>query len=379
MTVDEARAKLIEDYESECYSVSELAMKHGVSRQWTHELLRRHREDPQTACQTRSRRPHHSPQATDEKALAAMVAFQKKHPTLSPRKIIERLTQLHPELDLPASSTAYEIFRRMGIVAPARRAKNERQPHPGRPEIVANEPGDVTTADFKGQFKTLDGIYTYPLTILDSASRYLYAIDAYASTAYEGVLRSFQRVFREHGQPKVVLTDNGTPFASCGLGRLSRFHIWLMKHSVRPFTIEPGQPQQNGKHERMHRTLKKATALPPQKNQRCQQKRFDTFRVEYNIDRTHDSLGKKTPASVYRPSRRPYVERVTPYEYKKHFEVRRVSSQGSIKWLGDAYFLSEVLAGECVGLEEREEQTWIVWFREYEIARFDEQKGIFVI
>lgn len=377
-TVEQARAKLIEDYESGCYSVSELAKLHGVSRQWATELLQRAEQDRAAACLSRSRRPLHSPNATPSEVIEAMMAFQRKHPSLSPRKIVQRLGKLHPEMHFPAPSVAYTIFGRLGIIAPARRARQHRWGHPGRVDLSAFQPSEVVSGDFKGQFKTGDGIYTYPLTIADLVSRHLHAIDGYGSTAYAGVFRSFERVFEECGKPLIVLTDNGTPFASSGLGRISRFHIWLMRHSIRPMTIEPGHPEQNGAHERMHRTLKRATAMPPAATRAKQQLRFNAFRQEYNHDRPHDALQGRTPAEVFCRSPRRYIRKVAPFDYPKHLELRRVSPSGTIRWRGDALFLTEVLAGEWIALDEVHDQVWIVWFRQFEIARLDEANRRFV-
>ena len=375
LTVEEARAELIADYETGAYKIAELARMHGVSRQWVYELLQRHQDDPESACLSRSRRPLHSPGATPKSIVELMFAFHRKHPSLSPRKIVDRLAQLHPELKFPAGSVAYTIFTNAGLSPSERRARRQRPEHPGRPILTDVAPGDVVTGDFKGQFKTLDGVYTYPFTAADLASRRLHAVDAYDSTALAGVLRSLSRVFAEVGKPLFFLSDNGSPFASSGTGRISRLRIWLMQHSIQPLTIKPGHPEQNGVHERMHRTLKDATALPPAANKRQQQRRFNVFRDEFNEDRPHDSLGKKTPASVFVPSPRKFEARVARFDYRSHLETRLVSTSGSFKWRGQAVFLSDVLGGEWIALEEVEYGIWIIWFRQFEIARLNESTG----
>ena len=375
LTVEESRAALIEDYATGAYKIAELARMHGVSRQWVYELLRRYEVDPGSACLSRSRRPHHSPGATPAPIVELMFAFHRKHPSLSPRKVVDRLAQLHPEFKFPAGSVAYTIFTNAGLSPSVRRARRQRPEHPGRPMLSNVAPGEVVTADFKGQFKTLDGVYTYPFTAADLASRRLHAVDAYDSTALKGVLRSLGRVFAEVGKPLFFLSDNGSPFASSGPGRISRLHVWLMQHSIMPLTIEPGHPEQNGVHERMHRTLKNATALPPAANKRQQQSRFNVFRREYNEDRPHDSLGKKTPASVFVSSPRTFETRIHPFEYRTHLETRLVSKAGSFKWRGRAIFLSDVMAGQWIALEEVEYGIWIIWYRQFEIARFNEITG----
>lgn len=376
LTVEEARAELIADYETGAFKISELARMHGVSRQWVYEILRRHEDDPASACLSRSRRPLHSPGATAEAIVELMFEFHRKHPSLSPRKVVERLTQLHPSLKFPAASVAYTIFDKAGLSASERRIRRQRPAHPGRPILTDVAPGEVVTADFKGQFKTLDGIYTYPFTAADLASRRLHAVDAYSSTKLTGVVRSLSRVFAEVGKPLFFLSDNGSPFAASGPGRISRLRVWLMQHSIQPLTIAPGHPEQNGVHERMHRTLKCATALPPASNKRQQQRRFDVFKHEFNDDRPHDALGKKTPGSVFVPSPRKFEARIAPFDYRSHLETRRVSASGSFKWRGQAVFLSDVLAGEWIALEEVEYGVWIIWFRQFEIARFNESTAL---
>jgi len=373
--VREQKEAVIRDYLSDQYTKKEMVQRHGVSRQTIHKVIRRFKDDGPSGLEERSRRPKSSPAQISEEIVEEMLAFSAEYKSLSPRKVVERLEQVRPEVRWPAASTAYKIFERAGVHVPAKRRRRHRVIHPGKPRVEAKEPGELTTADFKGQFRTRDGNYCYPLTIMDWSSRYLYACQGFDSTEYGGVRRVFERVFREHGLPRVVLTDNGTPFAAHGLGRLSRFHVWLMRLGVEPVTIEPGHPEQNPIHERMHRTLKEAVVVPPANNRQLQQKRFNRFVYEYNEQRPHDSLGKRTPGSIYRPSSRPFPTRASVFEYPSHFEVRKVAANGSIKWKGLFYFLSGVLAAERVGLEPIDYQRWAIHLDSFELARFDEAQG----
>jgi len=232
------------------------------------------------------------------------------------------------------------------------------------------------TADFKGEFKTLDGRYCYPLTIADQFSRYLIACDGLISTRGRLARPIFERVFREHGLPNAILTDNGAPFAVsnaiCGLSALS---VWWIQLGIRHYRIQPGKPQQNPRHERMHRTLKAEATRPPGANLKCQQRKFDAFRKEFNEVRPHQALGQKTPSEVWRPSPRPYPRRTPKPEYPAHFETRRVTCVGHIKFKNRMLFLSSNLLGDTVALEEIDDAIWSIYYYDVLIARFDERTG----
>jgi hypothetical protein len=237
-----------------------------------------------------------------------------------------------------------------------------------------SEANAVWTADFKGQFKTGDGRYCYPLTVADGFSRFLLACQGLAGTLHEPTRRVFERLFKEFGLPAAIRSDNGVPFASEALGRLSRLSVWWIKLGIRPELIEPASPQQNGAHERMHRTLKASTARPAAATPAAQQRRFGAFRREYNELRPHEALGQKPPASLYQPSARPYPPEEPSIQYPGHFEVRRVSRNGGIRWHKGWLNVSSVLAEEQVGLEEVDDGIWSLFFGGLFLARFDERK-----
>jgi len=234
-------------------------------------------------------------------------------------------------------------------------------------------PNLIWTADFKGQFRTRDGIYCYPLTVVDGYSRFLLGCQALDSTAHVGAQPVFRRLFQEFGLPQLIRTDNGVPFATCALARLSQLSVWWIRLGIYPELIEPSHPEQNGRHERMHRTLKAETTRPAAGHRASQQRRFNDFRDEFNNDRPHEALGQDTPASRYRPSPRPFPARLPALEYPSHYETRLVSRNGGIRWSSQWVNVSHVLGGEYVGLEEIDDGIWDVYFGRLKLGRFHER------
>jgi hypothetical protein len=237
-----------------------------------------------------------------------------------------------------------------------------------------DEPNSIWTADFKGQFRTRDGRYCYPLTIVDGYSRYLLACQGLRSTAIALAKPVFHRLFEQYGLPRIIRTDNGVPFATTTLGRLSTLSVWWIRLGIFPELIEPAHPEQNGRHERMHKTLKAETTRPPRGNLSAQQVRFNEFRREYNDDRPHEGLGLETPASRYEPSPRPMPSKLPQIEYPKHFEVRLVSKNCGIRWKSQRVLVTHTLAGEYVGLEEVGDGVWDVFFGPVRLGRLDERR-----
>lgn len=365
------RTRFIEDYLSGFFTITELAARYHVSRRTLHKWLARHDVDGSRGLVDRPRTPLHSPQQTDRDVVARIIAFRKRFPFMGPRKIIARLTELHPRVEWPAASTAGDILRRADLVTPRRR----RNPpaHPLRARAVPVAPNDLMTVDYKGQFLLGNHQYCYPLTIVDHVSRYLLACDAFRSTEQEHTRRVFERVFRRHGLPRAILSDNGSPFGSPGLARLSRLSLWWIRLGINVERIVPGHPEQNGAHERMHRTLKAQTTRPPESTLKRQQVRFDRFLDEYNNERPHEALGQKRPATLYTASPRPYPESLPPIEYPGHLEIRKVDDRGMIRWKNEKLFLSHTLLGEMVGLEEVDDGVWSLYYSSVLLARFDER------
>ncbi len=277
-----------------------------------------------------------------------------------------------PKRRLPAASTVAKILSEAGLAKPRRR---HRRAHPGCPKTRAAGPNDIWAADYKGQFRLKNGKYCFPLTVSDLASRYLLGCDAHPAISLERSQAHFKRLFEIYGLPNRIRTDNGVPFASNALARLSQLSVWFIRLGIYPELIEPGKPQQNGVHERMHKTLKEEATIPPASSLKSQQKKLDAFREEFNQERPHEALGMKPPAEMYRPSSRTMPRKIEPYEYPGHCLVRRVSRSGTIRVLRKQIFVSNTLQEDFVGLEEVEDGVFDVCFCFYQIGRYDLREG----
>ena len=371
LPMDERR-KFVETYRSRAWTMTELCDRFRVSRKTGYKWLRRADEGGWVGLEDRSRRPHSCPWRTPREVELAILDTRLAHPDWGPGKIIEYLQKRQPELMLPATSTAGKLLDQAGLVK--HRQSRRRWRHPSGPLLQPLEPNEVMTADFKGQFRTGDGVYCYPLTIADSFSRYLLRCQALSSVSTAEARPVFERLFREAGLPRAIRTDNGAPFSATGLHGLCGLSVWWMRLGIQHQRIRPGHPQDNGRHERMHRTLKAATARPPASHQRAQQRRFDAFRREYNEVRPHQALGGQTPATLWQPSARPYPSRIPKPQYPGHFEKRLVSNAGCFRFKKQVVFLSQALKQEWIGLEEVEDGIWSVQFYDVLLARLDERK-----
>ncbi len=369
--VDE-RKKFVEDYRSRVWSMSELCARFSISRPTGYKWVQRAEEEGWVGLEERSRAPKSCPHRTPREVEEAIVAAKVAHPLWGPGKILDYLADQQPELVLPAVSTAGALLDRHGWVKRRRLHRNWR--HPSGPLLRPIAPNEVTTADFKGQFRTTDGYYCYPLTIADPYSRYLLCCQALSSTRTEEAWPVFERVFREVGLPRAIRTDNGSPFSSTGVNGLCALSVWWIRLGIQHQRIRPGKPQDNACHERMHRTLKEATARPPAANAKAQQRRFDAFRQEFNEVRPHDALDGKPPASLWQSSPRPYPKTIPGPEYPGHFEKRRVSTAGCIRFKSNVVFVSQAIKREWIGLEEVDNRVWSVYFYDVLLARLDEQE-----
>jgi putative transposase len=376
------RTRFVFALESGKFSMLELCSEYGISPKTGYKWLSRFREGGVVALADRSRAPHTCPHRMTEDMAALFLQERRKHPHWGPRKLLDRLSKSAPEAlqqmlqqgeCLPAASTVGEALRRAGLVQS--RKRRSRPPHPGTTDLwsVAIEPNDVWSADFKGEFRTRDGKWCYPLTVSDAASRYLLECKGLPSTEHAGAQPWFERLFRENGLPVAIRSDNGCPFCSVGLCGLSRLSVWWMKLGIVHQRIAPGKPQQNGRHERMHRTLKAETTRPPAQDMQKQQERFAAFRQEYNQERPHESLGMQTPSSIWTPSGRSMPQHLKQPEYSGHMEVRSVKCNGEIKFLGHRPFISQVLVGENVALEEVDDGIWSLYFCNSLLGRIDQR------
>ncbi len=368
VTVSEQRRNFIRDYVSGYYSKSELADAFGISRKTAYKWINRFKEQGDKGLEEHSRRPHSCPWRTDAVIEQEIVSLRKARPLRGPKKLLKDLRKRHRSRELPAASTVAHILSREGL---SERPRRHRRAHPGCPQNTPTGPNDIWAADYKGQFRLRNGQYCFPLTVSDLYSRYLLGCDAHPAVSLQRTQAYFVWLFRSYGLPNRIRTDNGVPFASCALARLSHLSAWWIKLGIYPELIEPGKPQQNGIHERMHRTLKQEATIPPASSLAAQQRKFDCFREEFNTDRPHEALNQEYPAEVYRSSPREMPRRLVPYEYPLHFLVRRVSRCGTIRVLHNQIFVSQVLNEDYVGLEEVEDGLYDLYFCFYLIGRYE--------
>ena len=364
------RLKFVGEYLKQDSSMSALCREFGVSRKTGYKLVSRYLDEGFVGLYDRSRAPHHHPDAVTDEIISAIMSLRGVHPRWGPRKLRAWLVCHRPRTRWPSASTIGRVLARQGATLARRRSR--RCPPYTVPFSSCGRPNALWCADFKGWFRTGDGQRCEPLTITDGYSRYLLACRALSHTTHGAVRPVFEAVFRRYGLPRVIRTDNGIPFASTALGGLSRLAVWWIKLGILPERIDPGHPEQNGRHERMHRTLKEETAVPPKQSALDQQVAFDRFRREYNHDRPHQALGDRPPDSVYTPSSRPYPSRMPEIAYPNHMIVRKVRPCGSIWWRGVELYLSETLVGEPIGLEPIDEQRFQMYYGPIPLAVLDD-------
>ncbi len=371
------RLRFISDYLAALEDFTTLCRRYSVSRPTGYKWVARYEADGPAGLHEHSRRPHTSPTATAPAVCEALLTLRRRHPAWGPKKLVVILARRAATLgfapeQLPAPSTAAALLKRAGLVPGARR-----RPHPVAPRAsaraVADGPNALWTVDFKGQFKTRDGVYCYPLTVADCATRYVLACRALTSTSYAESQPVFRQLFQTYGLPARIRSDNGGPFASLAVGRLSRLSVWWIRLGIRPELITPAHPEENGSHERMHRDLKRDTTRPPAPTRRAQQYRFDAWCTEFNTERPHEALGQTPPAAHYTASPRVYPTRLPLLEYPAHHVIRRVTSNGCLRWNGRWLSVSHVLCGQSVGFEEIDDGLWTLHFGPIVLGRFDER------
>lgn len=368
------RLALIKDYASGLYSQTELSERHGICRSTVIKWIVRFEEEGSKGLEDRVSRPKSCPHQTDPSIEQLIVATRKDHPHWGAKKLLQYLVPRNKTLVFPAKSTVNDILDRHNLLV--------KQPKRRRASTVAARAGSVPDEanarwciDFKGQFRLGDRRYCYPLTLSDHHSRYLLLCKGLARIDGADVKRQLLRVFRECGLPDRILSDNGPPFVGIGQWGLSRLNVWWIKYDILHERSRPGRPQDNGRHERMHRTLKQETARPPQKTMTRQQNRFDEFQLEFNGERPHDAHDGMTPSSLWQPSNRLLPSSIPTPQYDGHYQVRRVTANGVIKFKREWRFLSETLEGESVGLEEIDDGLWNIWFYQRLLGRLDERTG----
>jgi transposase InsO family protein len=363
------RTKFVLMYEHEAWSVSDLCEMFGVSRKTGYKWLDRYARAGMAGLLEMSRAPHRHPNAVAPEIEAAIVQLKQERMKRGPKKLLQLLQRQQPEVPWPVVSTIGAILKRHELVRPRGRSRKS-SPYE-RPFSGVDHPNSVWSADLKGWFVTGDKQRCDPLTITDNYSRYLIRCRAVRPASFETIQPVFVGAFYEYGLPDAIRTDNGSPFATTTVGGLSRLSIWWIKLGILPERIRPGKPQQNGRHERMHRTLKDEAISPPQPTGRCQQMAFDRFRHEYNYERPHESLGQRYPAEVYRPSFRSYPLALPEISYPDDMLVRRVKSQGDVSWKNHHIYLADILAGEPVGLRQVTEDLWDIYFGPIRLAQLN--------
>jgi transposase InsO family protein len=364
----EERVRMLADYDTGNWSVLELCRRYGVCRDTFYAWRKRRDGGDATWFGDRSHAVRHCPHETDGALIEAIVALRRRFPHLGPRKLLWMLERQAPATGWPAASTIGGILKRAGLIAPVKRRR--RPLDQARSMVPVAAANDEWATDFKGWFRTRDNCRIDPLTITDGYSRFLIDVRIVAPRI-ETAQPVFARAFRCYGLPQAIRCDNGTPFGSNGAGGLTRLSAWWLKLGIEPHFIRPASPQENGRHERMHRTLKAQTSRPPAADARAQQIRFDAFRRHYNEQRPHEALGQRPPHELYTPSRREMPDRITEPWYDADHEVRRVRPPGTIKWKGDQVFISEALVGEFVGIAELETGDHVVRFCKRDIGLLD--------
>lgn len=357
------------------HSISELCRIFEISRKTGYKWLERFDLRGRAGLGDGSRAPHHSPQAINAERAAAIVVERQTHPTWGARKIVQSLMRKHPQEQWPAASSVGDLLKREGLIQ-GHRVRRKTPPYTD-PLQHAKKPNQVWSVDFKGWFRCGDGDRCDPFTTTDALSRKVLCLQATQKTDGMHVHGVMEATFRKCGLPDGIRSDNGSPFASRAPGGLSRLSMWWLQLGIRHERIAPGCPEQNGRHERMHRVLKQETANPPKANRRLQQEAFAAFQREYNDERPHEALGWKTPSDLYVPSARPYPARLPELEYPQGVHLRRISQQGSLKWKCERTFLSEVLARQTVGLLETEDNFFEVYYGPLLIGWFDGRAHLF--
>lgn len=369
----EERIRMLSDYETGNWSVSELCRRYGITRETFYVWWRRKESGDREWFMDHSHAPQQCPHKVADVIAERVIAARRRFPYMGPRKLEAVLRREVPEIDWPAPSTIGDILKRTGLVERTRRRRRPLdQRRPCTPATAAN---DEWSVDFKGWFRTLDGLRVDPLTIIDSDTRFLIELRITPPTI-EGVRPWFDRAFREYGLPLAIRCDNGAPFGSRGAGGLTRLSAWWLKLGVEPHFIRPASPQENGRHERMHATLKAQTSRPAAATPPEQQARFDAFRRHYNEERPHEALGQTPPADLYEASPRPLPNEVEDPWYDADHQVRRVRSTGEIMWRGKLVFVSEALVGELVGIAELESGDHVVRFCDVDVGLLN-RKGLF--
>lgn len=370
------RLEMMREYELGLDSMVELAARYGVTAKTGFKWLRRYRGAGALGLLEHSRRPHGNALAFPIATRAVLLEARRAHPTWGADKLLAWVAARQPGVRLPKRATVCDLLRREQLVAPRRR--RSRPAASGRALTAPLVPNALWTIDFKGQFRVGDGTVCYPLTLRDAASRFVLRCDSCRAPETEVTHARCELAFRKYGLPDAIGSDNGSPFGSTAPRRLSRLAVWWTRLGIAIVRIRPGHPEDNGSHEQFHRVLKAETARPPAPTLEAQQRRFRAFCREYNDERPHAAHGQRPPTALYVPSERVFPSRLPALEYPGHYEIRRVMSNGCVKWRGQVVYLTEVLADEQIGWDETDDDLWTIYFGPLLLGTFDGWTHCFV-
>jgi putative transposase len=350
--------------------MSDLCKEFGISRVTGYKIQERYKAEGLRSLADKDRRPWRLANKTPANVESVIISLKSQHPTWGAPKIWAYLERRHKNLKLPARSTVHAILDRNGLVK--KKTGRKRFRAEGTLLSEALKPNDIWCADFKGQFRMQNQKYCYPLTITDQYSRYVLACEALESVREHGAIECFKRIFAEYGMPDKIRTDNGAPFSSRTLFGLSRLSVLWLRLGIAIERIEPGHPEQNGRHERMHRTLKQTAANPPGNNLLQQQEMLETFMNIFNRERPHEGIGMQCPADIYVPSVKPYPSVLEDYDYSGHTHTRMIQRNGTFRFKERKVFISEVFAEQEVGITQIDEDIWCINFMGYDLGYFGE-------
>jgi len=367
------KVQLIANWQTNNFSKTDLSKKYGISRKTIDKWIYRYEIQGVDGLKDQSRAPINKPNATPEHIIKLIIEQKLKNRKRGPKKVYSQLKKQYPNIHWPVPSTIGYWLNKYGLVEP--RKKRLRVAPYTEPFIDCQSSNDIWSADYKGQFNMLNNKVCYPLTISDNLSRFLLKCQGLPGPRYRETRKVFELTFREYGLPDAIRIDNGTPFASKSIAGLSRLSIWWIQLGIIPERIKKGCPQQNGRHERMHRTLKYEILDTKAKNMKEQQEHFDFFQIDYNNYRPHESLNQQPPKEYYTKSRRPYVEKPSKPDYDLDFTVRQVRNNGEIRFKGRMYFLTNLLDDQPVGLKQINEDQWVIYYSFYRIATLDLRKN----
>ena len=369
----DVKIAFIKDWNAGHFNITDLSQKYMVTRPTVYKWLMRYKRFGIEGLKEHSRVPKRCPHRTSKEILDIIIEEKLRNRKRGPRKVRAQLKRKHPELELPAVSTIGYWFKKEGLVE--KRKKRLHVPPYTQPFGGCNAPNDSWSIDYKGQFHMKNGHICYPLTVSDNYSRFLLGCKALEGPRYKPTRKCMESIFREYGLPDAIRSDNGIPFAGRSIGGLSRLMIWWILLGIIPERIRKGCPQENGRHERMHRTLKSDVLNPVAGNLREQQKAFDLYRYDYNHERPHESLNDQTPSDYYKKSNRQYVEHPHRANYDHNYLVRQVRHSGEIKFMGRMFLITKLLAGQPVGLKEINDGFWQLQFSFYVLGSIDLRKN----